>query len=151
MLLIGLLGFGGGATEAEQSQEGETKVEAGGLEVPPVGQGSDQGHGVHGPIKAEPVGAQQQPGIGSRQVEEGQRPGEGVRRIGRGVVRAGEVRRLAAHPVESRHEEGDPPGRQSGEAWQDANFLFLKRERENSQNDTNVDFLSPQEAQTTLT
>lgn len=133
MLLIGLLDFGGGATEAEQCQKGETKVEAGGLEVPPVGQGSDQGHGVHGPIKAEPVGAQQQPGVGSRQVEEGQRPGEGVRRISGGVVGAGEVRRLAAHPVESPHEEGDPPGRQSGEAWQNADFLFLKTEKKQSE------------------
>lgn len=131
MLLIGLLDFGGGATQAEQSQEGETKIEGGGVEVPPVGQGSDQGHGVHGPVKAEPVGAQQQPGVGSRQVEEGQRPGEGVRRISRGVVGAGEVGRLAAHPEESRREENGPPGGQSGKAQQD--FPFLKTDRKRSE------------------
>lgn len=129
MLLIGLLGFGGGATEAKQSQEGEPEIEGGGLEVPPVGPGPDQGHGVHGPIKAEPVRAQQQPGVGSRQVEEGQRPGQQVRRVGRRVVGAGEVWRLAAHPVETRRQENRPPGGQSSEAQQNADVLFLKTER----------------------
>lgn len=129
MLLIGPLGFGGGATEAKQSQEGEAEIEGGGLEVPPVGQGADLGHGVHGPIKAEPVGTQQQPGVGRRQVEEGQRPGEEVRRVRRGVVGAGEVWRLAAHPVESHGQEKGPPGAQSSEAQQNAGVPSLKTER----------------------
>ena len=63
---IGLLVFADGTAKAKQSEENQSKIKGNSVKVPPVGQGPDQGHSVHGPIKAELVGAQQQPGIGSR-------------------------------------------------------------------------------------
>lgn len=98
---IGLLGFAGGTAKAKQSQEDKSTIKGNGVKVPPVGQGPDQGHGVHGPVETEPVGAEQQPGVGGGQVEECQRPCEQMRRVSCGVVRVGEIGRLIAHPVEA--------------------------------------------------
>lgn len=129
-LPIGLLGFGGGAANAEQGQEDKSQIKGNGVNVPPVGQGPDQGHSVHGPVETEPVGAQQQPGVGGGQVKESERPRQEVRRVGRGVVGVGEVGRLVAHPVEASRQQRRSPGNQRAQTQQGADVLFLEEGRE---------------------
>lgn len=68
-LPIGLLDFGGGTTKAKQNQNAHSNIKGNSVKVPTVGQGPDQGHGIHGPIETELVRAEQEPGVGSRQVE----------------------------------------------------------------------------------
>lgn len=128
-LPIGLLGFGGGTANAKQGQEDKSQIKGNGVNVPPVSQGPDQGHGVHGPVETEPVGAQQQPGVGGGQVEESERPRQEVRRVGRGVVGIGEVWRLVAHPVEASRQQRRPPGNQRAQTQQGAGVLFLEEGR----------------------
>lgn len=129
-LPIGLLGFGSGGTattpDTEQGQEGKAQIEGNGVKVPPVGPGLHQWHSVHRPVEAEPVGAQQQPGVGGRQVEESERPREEVRRVGGGVVGVGEVGGLVAHPVEACRQQRRTPGSQRAQTQQDADVLLLQ-------------------------
>lgn len=67
---VGLLRSGSGPLKAKQSQKDKSTVKGGGVKVPPVSEGLHQGHGIHGPVKAELVRAEQEPGVGGRQVEE---------------------------------------------------------------------------------
>lgn len=57
--------------QAETSQRKQSKVERGGVTVPPVGDGPDQRQRVHRPVKAQRVRAEEEPEVDGRQVEEG--------------------------------------------------------------------------------
>lgn len=65
--------------KAYHGQENIDTIEEDRVQVPPIGQGPDQGQGVHRPIEAELIGAEEEPRVGGRQVEEGERPGEEMR------------------------------------------------------------------------
>lgn len=94
----GILDEGGGrgwaATEGPGGPDrggDQRRVEEGRLEVPRVEEGGDAGHSVHGPVEAEGARAEQHPGAGSGQVEEGEAAREAGGVPGGRVVRAREL------------------------------------------------------------
>ncbi|KAG7253576.1 hypothetical protein CRUP_003092, partial [Coryphaenoides rupestris] len=77
-LPVGLLALGLllRRSQAEPGQRQQPRVECQRLKVPPIGEASDQRQGVHGPIEAEHVRAEEEPDIDGRQVEEVEAAGQ---------------------------------------------------------------------------
>lgn len=83
---VGLLALDPVGAKPKPSQEEQSHIEGHGMKVPPFDNASDQRQGVHGPIEAQRVRAEEEPHVYSGQVEEGECSGEKGRGVPRWVV-----------------------------------------------------------------
>lgn len=68
---VGLLALDLAGAKPKPSQKEQSHIEGHSMKVPPIGDASDQRQGVHGPIEAQGVWAQEKPHVDGGQIEEG--------------------------------------------------------------------------------